>query len=91
MGEKNIWTPNVGVGPIKFGTPVSEYVESGLLARNVYPPELGGTDWYASQDGDPVVIVDENGAVDIVLCENEFLYRGRDLIGMQLLAELARL
>ena len=56
-----------------------------MLHRHIYPTELGGTEWFTDDDGDPVITTDENNAVDVVLCEKEFIFQGFDLIGMSLI------
>ncbi|WP_298821428.1 hypothetical protein [uncultured Roseibium sp.] len=76
------WTPGVGVGPIKFGTPIEEYIERFDLKLRV--PEgttSTGLGSYTIQDFAKSVATDL-GKVESVECEDYFGFRGKNLIGM---------
>ena len=82
--ESYNWVPNVSVGEFRFGTPVSDYVDVGRVTKRTYDPELGGGDWYADENDDPVITVDEHGLINDILCYDGLFYRGRNLIGLHI-------
>lgn len=77
------WTPDVGVGPLKFGEPVLKHVQSGLLE---FCADLSDdSDCYKlAGQGDPAVYADENNAIDDILTDQQLVFRGKNLIGMRI-------
>ena len=79
------WTPTVGIGPFKFGEPISTCVESGLIE---FCPDLsddGERDCYQTVgDEDPWVSAYEDGAVHDVSTDRHLFYRGQDLLGLHI-------
>lgn len=85
------WTPTVGLGPIRFGAPIQQYVDAGLLVYRPFPEELGGDADYVNKEedisvspDDEIVVPRAQHIVDTILCDRSLLYRGTDLFGLEL-------
>lgn len=85
------WTPTVGLGPIKFGAPIQQYVDAGLLVYQPFLEEFGGDANYVNKEEDisvspdeDLVVPREQQVVDTILCDRSLLYQGTDLFGLGL-------
>ncbi|MEM7231528.1 MAG: hypothetical protein AAF517_05115 [Planctomycetota bacterium] len=80
---KHNWIPLKRVGQIEFESPIDGYVESGLLVEE---PELHddeiGYKAYRLYGGDGTTVYTENDRVDDVLCDEECIYEGLNVIGL---------
>ena len=76
------WIPNVGVGEFKFGEPVSQYVESGVLIINRFMEELVGMS-YDDAEG-TINVCEENGMIEDIYCDKILTYRNQNLIGLHI-------
>ncbi len=76
------WTPGIGVGPIKFGVPIADYLSDfDLELVNYEEPGEPETDAYEVPGQDKAIWV-EDGRVDSINCDDFFGYKGKNLIGM---------
>lgn len=83
--SKYDWSPGVGVGDIRFGEPISELLDSGVLHHVIGPFDSDGRGFFAlGEEEDPAIYLDEKNLADDVVCSEVLIYQGRDLIGMKI-------
>lgn len=76
------WDPGVGVGAFRYGDLISVYLSKFDLELTV-PEKSSDTGWgrYEIADGE-VIVWTEGGRIVGVRCEEEFVYKQQNLIGM---------
>ncbi len=82
MTGYNEWIPNVGVGPILFGTSAKQLVHEGVLIHVENNPYYPDDDDFRTADGRYVVEPDEFGNVTGIICEDDTFYKGTNLLGL---------
>lgn len=75
------WTPRVGVGVLRVGTPVKEYVSNGYLKPERHDPPFDQFETYEDAAGLLSVDLDEEGLIESILCDETLQYDGYELIG----------
>lgn len=77
------WIPNEGLGPVKFECDINVYIKK-LGALLDLSDEPDSTNWVQYHLPDREVFIDvESNKVVSILCYDEFLYKGNNLIGMR--------
>ena len=80
------WIPKVRVGPLKFNSAISPYVENGTLIPAPFDDDINnlgntpGEDRYTYPDDDETDVYVENGQIESIACYNQCVLRGRNLI-----------
>ncbi|QFT30987.1 hypothetical protein FIV00_10905 [Labrenzia sp. THAF82] len=76
------WIPGIGVGPMKFGAPIKNFIERFELKLHV-PEGTTPEEWGSFIIQDFVKsVTTEHGLIQTVECEDYFGFRGKNLIGM---------
>lgn len=89
MNSKYEWVPKEGIGPIKFGTLIQEYVNAGILSRGRSLESLDDSDTYYDGDHGIAVFADDGfpdgrvlGVVDAIRCDKSIRYKDQELLGV---------
>ena len=76
------WNPATGVGPVRFGAEVEDYMDSLGLERKSMDRD-GCDEWCEwESEVNEVRLSTCNGIVTGVSCDREFIHQGRNLIGL---------
>ena len=75
------WIPNIGVGPVKFGTRVQPYIDDGTLRTS---SDSDDGDEYSYPDETLEVDADERSNVEFITKFERLVFGGKNLVGMTL-------
>lgn len=88
MDARNIfeWTPDKGVGPVLFGTPIEPYVTALNLHRlnDPFSDSVLDNSYAYGEELNPSYSFDESGLVEVVTCDVRFMFSGKNLLGLPL-------
>lgn len=82
--EDLVWSPNVGLGPVTFGSPVGELTQSLGAYADVKISDETGWDSYCLPEVDLSVDA-EDGKIVAIRSYSTFFYKGENLIGMSII------
>lgn len=82
LKSKWVWIPNEGIGVFKFGTALRDYMSTFSLREKELDTD-DNTDWVSYElVGTSNNIYTEDGKITAISCEDEFIYKNKNLIGM---------
>lgn len=77
------WFPGLGLGPFKFNSNISDYLDTYRLEKEL--EEVDITDWITYEVPNTEISIDvEDGLVASISSYDFFCYKNENLIGMQL-------